>query len=90
MDLKERDLEENIKHNPFDSLLNTIVSSSSDYSETPERAWIWGIVVGWKDDSLKEFEHRFTVWNKKDSERLKKMHDVFVKAARENGGKLYE
>lgn len=76
--------------NPFESLHNLIVFSPSDFSQTLELAWIYGIIIGWDDEEcFREFEKQFTHWNKKDSLRLKKLHDNFVRIARENGAECY-
>lgn len=77
--------------NPFESLHNLIVFSPSDFSQTVELAWIYGIIIGWDDEEcFREFEKQFTHWNKKDSLRLKKLHDNFVRIARENGAECYK
>ena len=79
-----------LEHNPFDSLYKTIVYSSADYACGKDRVWIYGIVVGWDDESIKELEKEYSSWwDKEDTKRLKEMHKLFVKIAKENGAKCF-
>ena len=48
-----------MESNAFDSLINTIVFDPRDWSLNPKDLWIYGIIVGWEDECLKEFEQRF-------------------------------
>ena len=79
-----------MESNAFDSLLNTIVFDPRDWSLNPKDLWIYGIIVGWEDECFGEFEKRFNWWEKEDTERLKLMHETFVKCAKENNAKYYK
>lgn len=81
---------ETLETNPFNSLYKTIVFSPDDYSIGKDKVWLYGIIVGWDDESLKEFENRYWWWKKEDTYRLKEMHRQFVALAKENGCDCYE
>ena len=78
------------EHNPFDSLYKTLVGTVADNSLEKDRAWLYGIIVGWDDECILELEKRFWWWTKDDSKRLKEMHEQFVKIAKQNGAKEYD
>lgn len=59
-----------------ESIHNTIVFDSKDYSISRRDAWIYGIVVGWDDASLVELQQKHK-WTDLDVERLNKLHAEF-------------
>lgn len=67
--------------NPFESLRDLMVFSAKDWSLTPEEAWLYGIIVGWDDRALADLRERFKgsnkAWAEEDTERLKRLHDVY-------------
>lgn len=78
-----------IPDNPFESLDNICACSPRDWAANPEDAWIYGIVCGWgfdeEDDGkscTNELEAKFgpEKWDKQDTERLKVLHNDFLKA----------
>lgn len=73
--------------NCFESLRNTMVFSSQDWSVAPDFAWIYGIVVGWNDESFAELRKKFR-WSESECNRLKQLHcdyEVVSHAFREQG-----
>lgn len=62
----------------IDSLHSAIVFSSHDWSRDKRLAWVYGIIVGWDDDSFEELKERFG-WSDKTIERLKKYHEEIEK-----------
>jgi len=70
-----------------ESLYDTIVFSSRDYSIDPEDAWIYGIIVGWDGPSLKELAKKFN-WPTKTCKRLEKLHRNFKALVPKRGKKL--
>lgn len=70
--------------NPLESLHNTIVFSVRDYGNYSKDAWIYGIIVGWDDESLKELKIKFS-WDDEAINRLKTLHDRFKKLCEDYG-----
>ncbi len=67
-------------YSALDSARTTMALSSNDWSTASDFAWLWGILVGWKDDdgnpddeTLARFARRFR-WSAADVERLKTLH----------------
>lgn len=60
-----------------ESLRLAITTSSTDWSATERHAWIYGIVVGWDEGSLKELKVRFG-WSPETIARLRILHQGFV------------
>lgn len=56
---------------PFESLESTINTSSRDFSKNKDLVWIYGIVSGWDNDSLKEFEKNIGGGHLKNPKELK-------------------
>jgi len=63
---------------PFDDLESVLALSPKDWSIDKNDAWIYGIVLGWDDDSLKELKNTFR-WDADTVDRLKALHEAFVK-----------
>lgn len=63
---------------PFESLHDTIVFSSKDWSLCKTDAWIYGVIVGWDEDALKEIKKDFN-WSDDIADRLKQLHEAFTK-----------
>lgn len=61
---------------PTESLYNTIVFDPRDWSENCADSWIWGIVVGWDEGSLKEIQFKFK-WSDYDVNRLTLLNKKF-------------
>lgn len=61
---------------PIESLFSTIVFSSKDWSLNKNDAWIYGIIVGWSDESLSYLKHTF-MWSDETVDRLKILHNNF-------------
>jgi len=63
--------------NPLVSIRKAILFSSNDYSQCKRDAWIYGIVVGWRDEALEELSQRHC-WDPETVERLKRLHKAFA------------
>lgn len=71
-DLPYRDGQED----PGGSLRSTIAFSVDDWSESRAMAWVYGIVLGWDEDSLAELRPRFG-WDEATTGRLRRLHEAF-------------
>lgn len=65
--------------NPFDSLHAALTTHSRDWSKNDRDAWVWGIIVGWGNDSLEEIAAMHQ-WSDEDVARLLSQRQHFVKA----------
>ncbi len=72
------------QEDPLESIFNTIVFSSADFGAERDRAWLYGIVVGWDDEDDPDAEdvmselaaqHR---WSAEQVARLRRLHAAFV------------
>ena len=70
---------EKVEACPLECLRDTIVSDSLDYGSHWRLAWIYGIAVGWDDESLLEFEKDFTDWDREASNRLRELRLSWIK-----------
>ncbi len=63
--------------NPFESLQNCIAFHSRDWARDKRDAWVYGVIVGWDDASLKElaFKH---CWYDETVARLKRLHERYM------------
>ena len=59
------------------SLYDLLVFSARDWSADATDAWIYGIIVGWNDASLKLLREKFA-WGEIETDRLKAMHREFL------------
>jgi hypothetical protein len=68
--------------NPLKSLAFAVALHSRDWALHHRDAWIWGIVQGWDEDSLRELarQHR---WEPETVERLKLLHRRFIELEKE-------
>lgn len=67
-----------MSENPLESLYDTVVFHSRDWSMHKRDAWIWGIVIGWDKESLEELKIEFR-WPNETIERLKRLHKKYKK-----------
>lgn len=67
-----------LPENPLEAIRNAIVFSSKDMGEDKRDAWIYGIVVGWDDESYKELAVKHG-WNKEAVDRNKRLHEKYQK-----------
>ena len=63
---------------PFSSIYATIAFDSSDWGTDKNKAWIYGIVIGWDSESMTELEARHG-WRTSEVERLRFLHNKFKK-----------
>ena len=72
------------EQSPFESLKNTVVFSSADWTAAPDMAWVYGIVIGWDDEDdpngLDAVARQFG-WKPEKIERLRRLHAAFDAAA---------
>jgi hypothetical protein len=61
-----------------ESLYDTLVFSPRDWSENPEDAWLYSIVVGWPADVTQNLAARFG-WDAEAIARLGRLHEDFEK-----------
>ena len=66
------------EENPLESVRSCICFDSGDWGAEKRKAWIYGIVVGWNEDSYKEFQKTFR-WSDKDCARNKRLHSKYKK-----------
>ncbi len=59
-----------------ESLHNCLAFSPKDYSLEKRDAFIYGIIVGWDDESLQELANKFR-WGKKQVDELKQLNAEF-------------
>ncbi|MTI49480.1 MAG: hypothetical protein FH761_16730 [Firmicutes bacterium] len=59
------------------SLHEAIAFDSKDYSINRTDAWLYGIIIGWDNSSIKELQNKFD-WTDLTCERLKCLHEVFI------------
>ena len=69
---------------PLESLRNTIVFGAKDWSEHKRDAWIYGIVVGWNDESLSELSKKYR-WSEEHAQRLKQLNQAFKRLQQTKG-----
>ena len=68
----------NMKYDcPLTSISDTLGFYCRDLSLDHRDAWIYGIVVGWDDDSMKEMMERHK-WNDKTVQRLQRLHKEYI------------
>lgn len=63
-----------------ESLYDTLVFSSRDWSQDPTDAWLYGIVAGWPANVLHHLAGRFG-WTDEDVARLSRLHKDFERTA---------
>lgn len=65
--------------NPFESLENVLSFNARDWSTDRADAWLWGIICGWDEISLKELviQHK---WDAITVARLRRLRSNFVDA----------
>lgn len=61
---------------PLNSLEESLNFDSRDWSSNKKDAWIYGIISGWDEDSLKEISQKFN-WDKETVNHLKDLHFKF-------------
>ena len=80
---KEQELKELLEEREelkeiIDSISSAIVFSPHDWAAHHRLAWIFGIVVGWDDESLEGLKKKFG-WDDKTIGRLKSYHGTIRK-----------
>ena len=60
-----------------ESLYNSIIFPPKDWSLTKHDAWMYGIIVGWDDNAIKELKQRFS-WSDKEVQELKDLNKKFL------------
>jgi len=60
-----------------ESLQNTIIFDPGDWGKRKRSAWIYGIIVGWDQDSLRELALRHK-WDTAELARLQQLHLDFL------------
>lgn len=69
---------------PLTALHTTLAFAVDDWSETRAKAWIWGIVCGWDDESIAELAPKFR-WSDDAIARLRRLHVRFKAIDKEAG-----
>ena len=64
---------------PFVSLGNVLAFDSRDWGRNRADSWIWGIVLGWGLEALKEQAAKHG-WSERDVRRLRLLHLAFRRA----------
>jgi hypothetical protein len=64
--------------NAIQSLHTALACSTRDMSKDKLDAWVYGIVVGWDDDTLAELS-KLHGWEESTIQRLIKLHNGFDK-----------
>jgi len=70
---------------PYESLENVLAFSSKFWSDNPDEAWIYGIIMGWKGDTpeetteiYNELKQKFR-WTDEDVKRLEYLHEEYIR-----------
>lgn len=63
--------------NPMQSIHTSISGHVRDMGIDKRDAWIYGIAVGWDDESYKEFQKDFG-WSDEVVARNKRLHEKFI------------
>ena len=71
---------EGYPNNPLKSLRNTVVFGAKDWSVDKRDAWIYGIIVGWNDESLENLAKKYH-WSPEHIQRLKRLNARFKQLA---------
>jgi len=61
---------------PKETLGNCIAFSPRDWSAHHRDAWMYGIIIGWCDESLTHLQKTHG-WSDSDVQRLKELHKAF-------------
>jgi hypothetical protein len=64
-----------LPENPMESIYDTIVFDSKDFSLNKRDAWLYGIVVGW-DKAYEELKLKHK-WTDEEVARNKRLHEKF-------------
>lgn len=64
------------EEDPIEALKTTLAFSVDDWGATRAMAWVWGIVLGWDDESLSELAERHR-WSDGAVARLHLLHEKF-------------
>jgi hypothetical protein len=85
MNNMDNEFNKSVKRNedPLQSLYDTVVFHSHDWGVHKRDVWLYGIIVGWDDDSLEEFKIKFR-WSEEAIKRLKRLHKRFKKLKKES------
>ncbi len=75
--------------NPLESIECTIAFSSRDMSSDKRDAWLYGIILGWDDESLEEFQEKFN-WTDLTIKRLRILHENYKSMASVSEEKFQE
>jgi hypothetical protein len=67
---------------PLRSLECLVALSARDWAATEEDAWLYGVVIGWGDEALRELAREFR-WPRRVVSRLKRLHDYFENLIKE-------
>lgn len=63
--------------NCFESIHSALTSYTGDLSKEENLAWIYGIIIGWNDESLDDLSKSHQ-WTQKDIERLKRLRAEYM------------
>lgn len=68
--------------NPLTAIGDALAFGVDDWGATRAKAWIYGIVLGWDDESIDDLakQHR---WTPNQVRRLRALHERFVDIERE-------
>ena len=61
--------------NVFESLHNAIAFDVRDWAEDKRSAWIYGVLLGWDEESMQELTERFG-WDAETCSRLAELHRI--------------
>lgn len=62
---------------PLKALGDTLAFAVDDWGDTRAKAWVYGIVLGWDDEALKELAPSCR-WTEEQVDRLRSLHERFV------------
>jgi hypothetical protein len=62
----------------LDVLKRIVVHDARDWSASKRDAWLYGIVVGWKDEALRELQQKYR-WDDTSVKRLREQRGAFVR-----------
>jgi len=62
--------------NSLESIRDTFVKSSKDWALTKQDSWLYGIIVGWDNESYQSLSKKWN-WSKEDVDLNKNLHNHY-------------
>lgn len=79
IDCEWRPSDDGPSENPLQVLVMSIAGSSKDFSETKFEAYMYGVIMGWDNDSYEELKSKHG-WSDDVINYQKQLHQNFIRA----------